>query len=47
MISFASINNYGLFKMVFNCLWVVLDVFEVVAEFFEVLVLGCRSFLLL
>ena len=29
----------GLFKMVFDCLWVVV-------EFFEVVVNGCRSFLL-
>ena len=41
------LDSYGLFKMVFDCLWVVLDVFEVVVEFFEVLVLCCRSFLLL
>ena len=41
------LDSYGLFKMVFDCLWVVLDVFEVVVESFEVLVGGCRSFLLL
>ena len=42
-------DSYGLFKIVFDCLWpwVVLDVFEVVVDFFEVLVAGCRSFLLL
>ena len=38
---------YGFFKMIFDCLWVVVDVFEVVVgvvEFFEVVVDGCRSF---
>ena len=35
------------FKMVFDCLWVVVDVFEEVVQFFEVLVDGCRSFRLL
>ena len=33
--------------MVFDCLWVVVDVLEVVVEFFEVVFGGCRSFLLL
>ena len=33
---------YGLFKMVFNCLWVVAVVFEVAVEFFEVVVDGFR-----
>ena len=33
--------------MVFDCSWVVVDVFEVVVEFFEVLEGGCWSFLLL
>ena len=47
MTSLPSIDIYGLFKMEFNCLWVILDVFEVVVEFFEVLELGCKSFLLL
>ena len=47
MTSLPSIDIYGLFKMVFNFLWVILDVFEVVVEFFEVLELGCKSFLLL
>ena len=38
---------YGFFKMIFDCLWVVVDVFEVVVgvvEFFEVVVDGCRWF---
>ena len=33
---------YGLFKMVFDSLWVVVDDFEVAVEFFEVIVDGCR-----
>ena len=37
---------YGLFKMVFDCLWVVVDAFEVVVKFFEVVLGGCSSFLL-
>ena len=43
------LDIYDSFKMVFDCLWVVVDVFEVV-EFFEVIVDSCRwfrSFLLL
>ena len=27
-----ALDIYGLFKMVFNCLWVVVDVFEVVVD---------------
>ena len=42
----VALDIYGLFKIVFACLWVVVDVFGVVAEFFEVVVGGCRSFLL-
>ena len=34
------LDIYGLFKMVFGCLWGVVDVFEVVVEFFEVVVDG-------
>ena len=41
MISLA-LDIYGLFKMVLDHLWVVVDVFEVVAEFFEVVVGGFR-----
>ena len=37
MISLA-LDIYGLFKMVFVCLWMIVDVFEVVVEFFEVVV---------
>ena len=46
MISLA-LDIYGLFKVVFDCLWVVVDVFEVVVmvvEFFEVVLGGCRWF---
>ena len=43
-----DLDIYGLFKMEFDCLWVVVDVFEVVVdmvvEFFEVVVDGCRWF---
>ena len=39
----ASLDIYGLFKMVFACLWVAVDVFEVVVEFFEVVVDDCWS----
>ena len=35
----------GLLRMVFACLLVVVDDFEVVVEFFEVVLGGCRSFL--
>ena len=38
---------YALLKMVFDCSLVVAKIFEVVVEFFEVLVGGCWSFLLL
>ena len=27
-----ALDIYGLFKMVFDCLWVVVDVFEVVVD---------------
>ena len=42
MISLALVID-GLFKMVFACLWMVLADFEVVVEFFEV-VLGFLRF---
>ena len=29
-----ALDIYGLFKMVFDCLWVVVDVFEVVVDVF-------------
>ena len=29
-----ALDIYGLFKMVFDCLWVVVDVFEVVVDGF-------------
>ena len=35
------LDIYGLFEMVFDCLWVLVDVFEVVVEFFEAVVDGC------
>ena len=44
-----ALDIYGLFKMVFDCLWVVVDVFQVVVDgrWFEVVLGGCRSFILL
>ena len=36
-----ALDIYGLFKMVFDCLWVVVDVFEVVVDVFAVVVDGC------
>ena len=36
-----ALDIYVLFKMVFNCLWVVVDGFEVVVDGFEVVVDGC------
>ena len=35
-----ALDIHGLFKMEFDCLWVVVDVFEVVVEFCEVVVGG-------
>ena len=35
-----ALDIYGLFKMAFDCLWVVVGVFAVVVEFFEVVVDG-------
>jgi len=52
-----ALDIYGFFKMIFDCLWVVVDVFEVVVDgcwvfrggcgWFWVVLGGCRSFLLL
>ena len=39
---YLALDIYGLFKLVFHWLWVVVVVFEVVAEFFEVVVGGFR-----
>ena len=36
-----ALDIYGLFKLEFDCLWVVVDVFEVVVDVFEVVVDGC------
>ena len=42
MISLA-LDIYGLFKVVFDCLWV-FEVVVMVVEFFEVVLGGCRWF---
>ena len=34
MVISRALDIYGLFKMVFDCLWVVVDVFEVVVDGF-------------
>ena len=37
-----ALDIYGLFKMVFDCLWVVVDVFEVVVDGCCIFPGGCR-----
>ena len=39
-----ALDIYGLFKMVCDCLWVVVDVFEVVVGGFGIFRGGCRWF---
>ena len=38
----ACFRYLWLFKMIFDCLWVVVVVFEVVVEFFDVVLGGSR-----
>ena len=37
-----ALDIYGLFKMVFDCLWVVVDVFELVVGGCSIFRGGCR-----